>query len=151
LNINLVSTSTALRSKNANFFGGIALNLIGILLLLHVAFPGARYYTQKFTHLSYHNENSGWYAQGRDDAMFVCFWVVFLSGLRAGVIDYILIPLAAWAGIEKKKAKVRFAEQAWLVCHHGTSLSCGMVRLRVPSRVVEANCSSTYGTIRRTG
>jgi very-long-chain ceramide synthase len=64
---------------------------------------------------------------GRDDSFFVCFWIVLLSGLRAGVIDYLLIPLAGWAGIEKKKAKVRFAEQAWLLCHHGTSWFCGMV------------------------
>jgi very-long-chain ceramide synthase len=103
------------------------LNLIGLLLLLHSAIPGARYYTQKFTDLSYHNAITGKYSLGRDDSFFVCFWIVLLSGLRAGVIDYLLIPLAGWAGIEKKKAKMRFAEQAWLICHHGSSWLCGMV------------------------
>lgn len=78
-------------------------------------------------HLSYYNDDTGRYALGRDDSLFVCFWIVLLSGLRAGVIDYVLMPMAAWAGIEKKKAKVRFAEQAWLLCHHGTSWLCGMV------------------------
>jgi very-long-chain ceramide synthase len=109
---------------------GIALNLLSLLFLIHIALPEARYYTQKFITLSHHNEGTNRYALGWDDSLFVCFWIVLLTGLRAGVIDYILIPLAAWAGIDKKKAKVRFAEQAWLICHHGTSWSCGVVSVQ---------------------
>ena len=127
LSINLVPISRAVKGRDADKVSGIALNLLCLLLLLHTAFPGARYYTQKFTHLSYRDINTGKYALGRDDALFVCFWIILLTGLRAGVIDYLLIPLAAWAGIERNKAKVRFAEQAWLLCHHGTSWSCGIV------------------------
>jgi very-long-chain ceramide synthase len=119
-----------LAGGRADLLIGIALNLLGLLLLLHSAFPGARQYTQKLAHLSYYNESSGRYALGPDDSLFLCFWIVLLTGLRAGVIDYFLMPLAAWAGIEKKKAKVRFAEQAWLLCHHGTSWFCGMVSPR---------------------
>lgn len=105
---------------------GIALNLLCILLLLHTAVPSSRDYTRKLMHLSYYNKDSGRYALGPDDSLFLSFWIVFLTGLRAGVIDYLLIPLAARAGIEKKKAKVRFAEQAWILCHHGTSWFCGL-------------------------
>lgn len=118
--------------------------------MLHIAFPAARNYTRKFTHLSYYNEERERYALGRDDFFFVCFWIVLLTGLRAGVLDHILIPLAAWAGIKKQKAKVRFAEQAWLLCHHGTTWSCGMVSLQKPHGN-EADYPSTYGTIPRTG
>jgi TRAM1-like protein len=129
LTINLVRTLRASESNDADFSAAIAVNLLCLLLLLRIAFPAARYYTRKFSHLSYYNEKTGVYAVGRDDSLFVCFWIVLLTGLRAGVIDYILIPVAAWAGIEKQKARVRFAEQAWLICHHGTSWLCGIVSL----------------------
>ena len=42
-------------------------------------------------------------------------------------MDYVLTPLAAWAGIERKKARVRFAEQAWILLYYGAFWSCGMV------------------------
>lgn len=131
LTINSVRTSGASENHNADYCPAIAVNLLCLLFLLHIAFPGARNHTQKFSGLSYYNEKTGDYALGRDDALFVCFWIILLTGLRAGVIDYILIPVAAWAGIDKQKEKVRFAEQAWLLCHHGTSWACGMVSLRL--------------------
>ncbi len=126
LNINWVRRSRTSK-ENADFSSGIALNLLCFLFLLHSAFPRARGYTRKFTHLSYYNRDTERYALGPDDSLFVCFCIILLTGLRAGVIDYILIPLAAWGGIQKQKAKVRYAEQAWLLCHHGTSWFCGMV------------------------
>jgi len=43
-------------------------------------------------------------------------------------MDYILTPLARWAGIRKKKVQVRFAEQAWILLYYGASWSCGLVR-----------------------
>lgn len=139
--------------RETDFSVGIALNLLGLLFLLHALVPGANNYTQKFTSLSYYNEQTGRYALGRDDALFVCFWIILLTGLRAGVIDYVLTPLAAWAGIQKKKAKIRFAEQAWLLCHHGSFWFCGMVSIQ-PTRldIAEADFGqSTSGTTRRIG
>lgn len=41
-------------------------------------------------------------------------------------MDYGLSPLAAALGIKKKKAKVRFAEQAWMICYYTVSWSVGM-------------------------
>jgi very-long-chain ceramide synthase len=127
LNISLVRALRASKGKSTNLLLGIAVNLLCLLLLVYITFPGSRHYTQALTQLSYYNENTGRYALGPDDTLFLCFWIVLLTGLRAGVIDYALIPLAAWAGIERKKLKVRFAEQAWLVCHHGTFWLYGMV------------------------
>ena len=43
------------------------------------------------------------------------------------MLDYILEPLAAMAGIEKKKDKVRFAEQAWVFLYDSSFWSLGMV------------------------
>lgn len=41
-------------------------------------------------------------------------------------MDYILAPFAQRAGIHKKKAKVRFAEQAWILLYYGPSWGIGM-------------------------
>lgn len=49
--------------------------------------------------------------------------------MRCAVMDYVLTPLAAWAGVQKKKTKVRFAEQAWILLYYGAFWSCGMVSL----------------------
>lgn len=47
-------------------------------------------------------------------------------------MDYILVPLARRAGIVKKKAQIRFAEQAWMVLCYGM-LWCFGMRLLVYS------------------
>lgn len=137
--------------QNADQSTGIALSLLCPLIFLHIASPASRYYSSKLVQLSYYNKDSRRYALGPDDFLFLCFWIVLLTGLRAGVIDYFLTPLAAWAGIEKKKAKVRFAEQAWLLCHHGTSWSCGMVSRRFVYFLHWLIASSIFGTILHTG
>lgn len=41
-------------------------------------------------------------------------------------MDYALAPLAAICGIDKKKAKVRFAEQAWILIYYTMFWSTGM-------------------------
>lgn len=50
------------------------------------------------------------------------------TGLRAAVMDYLLIPIAQMAGIRRKKEKVRFAEQAWIFVYYTAFWSLGMVR-----------------------
>ena len=42
-------------------------------------------------------------------------------------MDYLLTPLAQIAGIEKKKGRVRFAEQAWIFLYYSAFWSLGMV------------------------
>ncbi len=49
------------------------------------------------------------------------------TGLRAAVMDYILVPIAQMAGILKKKEIVRFAEQAWIFVYYTAFWSLGMV------------------------
>lgn len=44
-------------------------------------------------------------------------------------MDYILSPIASYAGIHKKKAKVRFTEQAWILLYAGLFWCFGMTLL----------------------
>ncbi|KAJ6445067.1 LOW QUALITY PROTEIN: TRAM1-like protein & fumonisin [Purpureocillium lavendulum] len=94
---------------------GIAFNLLTLLSVSHVCLPRARPYTSQFFSLSGYNPTTGKYATSSGDLCFVAFFVVLLSGLRAGAIDYLLQPLGRRWGISKQKVVTRFAEQAWLV------------------------------------
>lgn len=58
----------------------------------------------------------------------VGFWIIVFTGLRAAVMDYVLIPFAQKGGIGKRKAQIRFAEQAWLFLYYTLFWSLGMVR-----------------------
>ena len=98
-----------------------------LLALTHLCFPRARQHTRKFFKLSYFNPSSGKYALGWDDLPLVFYWIVVFTGLRAAVMDYVFVPLAQIAGIEKKKEKVRFAEQAWIFVYPLGIWSLGMV------------------------
>ena len=57
----------------------------------------------------------------------VIYSIVVLTGLRAGTMDYILLPLAQVAGVRKKKDQVRFAEQGWVLIYDTTMWILGMV------------------------
>ena len=106
---------------------GVAVNLLMLLALTHMCFPRARRHTRKFFQLSYFNPSSGKYTLGWDDLPLVFYWIIVFTGLRATVMDYVLVPLAQLAGIEKKKEKVRFAEQAWIFLYSSAFWSLGMV------------------------
>lgn len=87
----------------------------------------ARPYTSKFFTLSYFNPNTGKYAAGHDDLFFMTFCIVLFSGLRAGVMDYVLAPLARMWGLSKKKEVTRFAEQGWMLIYYSVFWPLGMV------------------------
>lgn len=106
---------------------GLSINLLLLLALTHLCFPRARRRTQKFFTLSYYDPSTGLYMQGWDDLSLVTFWIVVFTGLRAGVMDYVLKPYARWGGVEKPKARVRFAEQAWLLLYYSVFWTLGMV------------------------
>lgn len=108
---------------------GLSMNLLSLLALTHMCFPRARRQTRKFFELSYYNASSGRYGLGWDDIFMVFFWIIAFTGLRVAVMDYLLVPLAQGAGLTKKKEKMRFAEQTWLIVYHGTFWSLGMVNL----------------------
>jgi hypothetical protein len=110
-----------------DIIAGLSINLLLLLFLTHLCYPRARHHTRKFFELSYYNESRDRYALGWDDIFLVFHWIVVFTGLRAATMDYILSPLAQWAGLNKKKEKVRFAEQAWVLIYYGVFWSLGMV------------------------
>ena len=57
----------------------------------------------------------------------VSFWIIVFTGLRVTIMDYLLVPLAQRAGISKRKEKIRFAEQAWILIYPSLFWSLGMV------------------------
>ena len=111
----------------ADICTGIAVNLLLLLSLTHLSFPRARRRTRTFFELSYYDSTTGRYTQGWDDLYFVMFWITVFIGLRVAIMDYVLMPLARASGIQKKKARVRFAEQAWLLLYSSIFWSLGMV------------------------
>ena len=97
-----------------------------MLLAIHNLYPSLRPYTAPFFQLSYYNSSQDAYVQGWDDVYFVFSSILAFTAIRAIVIDWIFTPIARYAGL-KKKASVRFAEQAWLVVYDGFFWSFGMV------------------------
>ena len=57
----------------------------------------------------------------------VAYWVIIFTGLRAAVMEWLLIPFACWGGVAKTKGKMRFAEQAWLFLYYTAFWTLGMV------------------------
>ncbi|KAL8813007.1 MAG: hypothetical protein Q9200_000594 [Gallowayella weberi] len=106
---------------------GLAANLLALLMMTHACFPRARSHTRKFWQMSYYNPTSKKYALGWDDSFLVVFWLVLFTGLRAVVMDSVLTPLAHMLGLNDKKEKTRFAEQAWVLIYDTTFWSLGMV------------------------
>ena len=96
-----------------------------MLLSVHFLYPTTRHHTSKFFRISYYNPSTGNFALGWDDIFFVFYWIIVFTGARCAIMDYILSPLAVLLGITKKKAKVRFAEQAWIVLYSGLFCSVG--------------------------
>lgn len=95
--------------------------------MVHATLPRARQTTRKFFELSYRDEEGSGYTQGWDDMAFVGFWVVVFTGLRVAIMDYVLKPLAEMGGVRKRKDKIRFAEQGWLMLYCSVFWSLGMV------------------------
>lgn len=83
---------------------GLSFKLIGFLVLVHVSLPSARPYTAKCLTLSHYNPSTGNYAIGRDDYYFILFWIVLLTGLRAGCMEYAIALL--WASYVYHQTRV---------------------------------------------
>lgn len=105
---------------------GLSVNLLILLFLTHLCFPRARRHTRKFFELSYYNPASGEYCAGWNDAWMVSYWIVVFTGLRAAVMDYILMPLAKKGGVKTARDQTRFAEQAWLLVFYSVFWPLGM-------------------------
>jgi very-long-chain ceramide synthase len=110
----------------ADFLAGIALTVLAMLMAVHNLYPSLRAYTTPFFQISYYQPSTGLYHQGYDDIYFILCSVIGLTAVRAITIDWIFRPIAKLVGL-KKKACVRFAEQAWLLGYDGSVWAMGMV------------------------
>lgn len=99
-----------------------------LLVLTLVCFPTLRSSTIQYFTLSYYDAQTGLYNPGWQDLKFVSLCIIVFTALRAAAMDYALVPMAKKCGIHKKKATIRFAEQAWLVIYYATFWSLGTVR-----------------------
>nr|OQO23731.1 hypothetical protein B0A51_09038 [Rachicladosporium sp. CCFEE 5018] len=106
---------------------GLSLNLVLLAALTWLMFPSLRQRVGSFFVLQYPAAALGRYHQGPRDLNLVAGFVVLFTGLRALCMDYLLLPLAARAGVRQKKAKVRFAEQAYLVLYYVVFWTGGVV------------------------
>jgi acyl-CoA-dependent ceramide synthase len=106
---------------------GISLTILAMLLALHNLYPSLRPYTQPFFELSYYDSATNSYVQGWDDVYFVVSAALALTAIRAIAIEWILEPLARYAGL-KRKGAVRLAEQGWQALYYGFIWGVGLVR-----------------------
>ncbi|KAI2637849.1 longevity assurance proteins LAG1/LAC1 [Hypomontagnella submonticulosa] len=105
---------------------GLSFNLIALIFLAHLCLPKARPYTSKYFTLSYYNPASGKYAIGSNDYHFISFCIILFTGLRAGLMEHALAPLARQWGISKRKEITRFSEQAWMLLYYCVFWTIGM-------------------------
>jgi acyl-CoA-dependent ceramide synthase len=112
---------------------GLSINVLMLLVLTHVCFPSLRSSTIQYFTLSYYDAQTGLYNPGWQDLKFVSLCIIVFTALRAAAMDYALVPMARKCGIHKKKATIRFAEQAWLVLYYATFWSLGTVRIHKPT------------------
>ncbi|KAM0253899.1 hypothetical protein ACHAQJ_007074 [Trichoderma viride] len=96
----------------------IVFNLVALLFLSHLMIPKSRVYTGPFFQLSHYNASTGKYAIGFDDIYYVTFFLVLFTGLRDGLMSYVLGPLGRRCGISKEKDAARFAEQTWMILYY---------------------------------
>ena len=106
---------------------GLSINAILLLSLTHIFFPTLRPSTIQYFTLSYYDAPTGMYYPGINDLKHVVFWIIVFTGLRAGVMDLLLIPCAKRCGMTKKKTCIRFAEQAWILIYYAIFWGVGMV------------------------
>lgn len=115
------------RNGVADTLAGLSINCILLLTLTHLFFPRLRPRTTHYFVLSYFDEQTGLYNQGWDDLKLVSLWIIIFTALRAAIMDYVLVPIARSVGITKKKATIRFAEQAWLLVYYSVFWTWGAV------------------------
>jgi acyl-CoA-dependent ceramide synthase len=95
---------------------------------LHQLAP-MRQYTDKFLRIQYVNSERNIARIGRDDALFVAFWVVSLVLIRAVMMQYVFAPIGRYLKLKTHKAQVRFSEQGWSFTYFLISTAAGLVLL----------------------
>lgn len=125
---NQESLGTMLRRGIVEHQLGLSVNLMLFVGLSYVLFPALRDRMSAFFWLSYRSSRKpGLYDVGERDLYLVGSFIVFFTALRAFALDYILMPVAGWAGIAKRKAKIRFAEQSYMMIYYLIYWTWGLV------------------------
>ncbi|KAK4542465.1 hypothetical protein LTR36_006717 [Oleoguttula mirabilis] len=113
------SLGTMLRRGIVEHQLGLSVNLMLLIGLSYVLFPALRDRMSAFFWLSYRSSRkAGLYDVGERDVYLVGSFIVFFTALRAFSLDYVLMPVAGWAGIDKKKVRSRFAEQSYMMTYY---------------------------------
>lgn len=68
----------------------------------------------------------GLYEKSLWDITFLFFYICVFTSLRAATMQHVLIPLAKYAEVNRKKYQ-RFAEQGWAFIYYTISFTCGTV------------------------
>jgi acyl-CoA-dependent ceramide synthase len=118
---------SALRKSVMDHQLGLSLNFVLFLGMSYALFPSLRHNIASCFLLSYRSDHSGWYGQGPRDMYLVASCVVYFTGFRAFMLDYVLMPLAGHCGIARRKGRVRFAEQAYMIVYYAIYWSWGLV------------------------
>lgn len=103
--------------------------LLTVFYFIHILYAPAQPITSKFIHLQYRSGFSNGlpvYDIGFDDIYFVLNGVVTLTFLRPFLMQWCFGVIASYFNIHSRKAKVRFAEQGWLLFYYSLSLFYGI-------------------------
>lgn len=121
------SIGSALRKLAMEHQLGLSLNFIILLGMIYVLFPSLRPTTKALVALSYPvTEAPNLYSQGPKDMYLVGSCVIYFTAFRAFMLDYVLTPMAGFCGIERRKSRVRFAEQSYMLLYYAIFWSWGL-------------------------
>ena len=122
------SLAEMLRKAVVNHQLGLSLNLILFVVLSWLFFPSLREKMSAFFSLSYRVTSRGeaMYGQGSRDLYLVLSSIVLFTAIRAFMLDHVLMPLAGLCGIGRRKGRVRFAEQSYLVLYYALYWTWGL-------------------------
>lgn len=121
------SIGSALRKLAMEHQLGLSLNFIILLSMTYLLFPSLRPTTKALFALSYPAADAPMlYSQGPKDMYLVASCVVYFTALRAFMLDYVLIPTAGLCGIGRRKSRVRFAEQSYMLLYYAIYWTWGL-------------------------
>ena len=123
---------------------GLSLNCILLVAMVYTFFPSLRDSVTPFCHLQYALA-SGLYDRGPRDLWIVCGLVIVFTGIRAATLEYLFAPLAETLGIKKRKARVRFAEQAYMLLYYAIFWTWGVLIFTADTPALDP--TSSYGPL----
>ncbi|KAF2857669.1 longevity assurance proteins LAG1/LAC1 [Piedraia hortae CBS 480.64] len=103
----------------------LSLNLMLVGTLFYVLIPSLRSWLRAFAQLSYADAVGG-FSPGPRDLYLVCSFIVIFTAVRAFCLDYVLIPLAVRCYVRTRKARLRFAEQGYMMVYYLLYWSWGL-------------------------